>query len=70
MNRTTTPSVPVIIPVYGRDDVFATVEMLRAQAYAAAIRFIVIDNGNGPELAAENDALYYEFADWLGTWEM
>ena len=24
----------------------------------------------GEELARENDALYYEFADWLGTWEM
>ena len=25
---------------------------------------------NGEELSRENDALYYEFADWLGTWEM
>ncbi len=24
----------------------------------------------GEELAKENDELYYEFADWLGTWEM
>ena len=24
----------------------------------------------GEELSQENDALYYEFADWLGTWEM
>ena len=25
---------------------------------------------SGEELRRENDALYYEFADWLGTWEM
>ncbi len=25
---------------------------------------------NGDELAKENDILYYEFADWLGNWEM
>ena len=24
----------------------------------------------GEELSKENDELYYEFADWLGTWEM
>ena len=25
---------------------------------------------NGEELSRENDELYYEFADWLSTWEM
>ena len=25
---------------------------------------------NGEELARENEALWYEFSDWLGTWEM
>ena len=44
-----TSPIPVIIPVYGRDDVFSTVEMLRAQKYAACLRFVVVDNGNGPE---------------------
>ena len=44
-----TSPIPVIIPVYGRDDVFSTVEMLRTQKYAACLRFVVVDNGNGPE---------------------
>ena len=46
-----TSPMPVIIPVYGRDDVFSTVEMLRTQKYSAFLRFIVIDNGNGRELS-------------------
>ena len=50
-------SIPVVIPVFGREDVFATIEMLRSQVYAAALRFIVIDNGNGPELSARLAAL-------------
>lgn len=45
-------SIPVVIPVFGREDVFTTVEMLRAQAYAARLRFIVIDNGNEAGLPA------------------
>ena len=47
-----TSPVPVVVPVYGREDVFATVEMLRSQAYAAQLRFIVIDNGNVAGLSA------------------
>lgn len=47
-----TSPVPVVVPVYGREDVFATVEMLRSQAYAAQLRFIVIDNGNEADLSA------------------
>lgn len=43
--------VPVIIPVYAREDVFATLVFLRAQPYAAKLRFIVIDNGNSPALS-------------------
>lgn len=43
--------VPIIIPVFGREDVFGTVSMLRTQDYAARLHFIVIDNGNGPELS-------------------
>lgn len=43
--------VLVVIPVYGREDVFVTVAFLRRQAYAASLRFVVIDNGNGPALA-------------------
>ena len=52
-----TSPIPVIIPVYGRDDVFSIVEMLRTQKYAAGLRFIVVDNGNGPELSARLAAL-------------
>ena len=48
---------PVVIPVYGREDVFLTVAMLRSQEYAGSLRFIVIDNGNGPELSAHLAAL-------------
>ena len=57
MNMTMTTSVPVIIPVYGRDDVFTTVEMLRSQGYADCLRFVIVDNGNGPELSARLAAL-------------
>ena len=49
--------VPVIIPVFGREDVFGTIALLRSQTYAANLRFIVIDNGNGPELSARLAAL-------------
>lgn len=52
MNMMTTPSVPVVIPVFGREDVFETVARLRSQEYAAQMRFIVIDNGNEAELSA------------------
>ena len=41
--------VPVVIPVYGREDVFGTVELLRRQPYAGRLRFFVVDNGNTPE---------------------
>ena len=57
MNSTIITCIPVIIPVYRRDDVFAIVEMLRSQAYAASLRFVVIDNGNGPELSLRLAAL-------------
>ncbi len=49
--------VPVVIPVYGRDDVFSTVAMLRQCEYASCLRFIVIDNGNGCELSTRLAAL-------------
>ena len=45
--------IPVVIPVFGREDVFATVERLRAQAYASQLRFVVIDNGNAAELSGQ-----------------
>ena len=45
-------SIPVVIPVFGREDVFGTVALLRSQEYAAQVRFIVIDNGNEAELSA------------------
>lgn len=49
--------IPVIIPVYGREDAFATLALLRAQPYADKLRFVIIDNGNGHELSARLKAL-------------
>ena len=49
--------VPVIIPVYGREDVFATTALLRAQPYADRLRFVVVDNGNNPALSDRLKAL-------------
>ena len=45
-------SIPVVIPVFGREDVFGTVALLRSQEYAAQMRFVVIDNGNETGLSA------------------
>lgn len=50
-------TVPVIIPVFGREDVFETVARLRLQEYAAQLRFVVIDNGNEPGLSMRLAAL-------------
>ena len=47
----------VIIPVYGREDVFATTALLRAQPYADRLRFVIVDNGNKTELSARLKAL-------------
>ena len=44
--------VAVVIPVYGRDDALATVPFLQRQAYADALRIIVVDNGNEPDRSA------------------
>ena len=49
--------VPVVIPVFGREDVFETVALLRSQAYAAQLRFVVIDNGNEAGLSGRLAAL-------------
>lgn len=49
--------VPVVIPVYGRENVFATVKVLRTQPYAGSLRFVVIDNGNEPGLSGRLKAL-------------
>ena len=48
---------PVVIPVYGREDVFATVALLRAQSYANTLRFVIVNNGNKAELSARLKAL-------------
>lgn len=45
-------TVPVVIPVFGREDVFGTVSFLRSMSYSGNMRFIVVDNGNAPELSA------------------
>ena len=44
--------IPVVVPVFGREDVFETVAKLRSQEYAAQMRFVVIDNGNETGLSA------------------
>ena len=44
--------IPVVIPVFGRADVFATIALLRAQSYAQKLFFIVIDNGNEATLSS------------------
>ena len=44
--------IPVIIPVFGRADAFATIALLRAQSYAPKLYFIVIDNGNEATLSS------------------
>lgn len=54
MNR---PCIQVIIPVYGREDVFTTLAFLRKQPYADVLRFIVVDNGNGVDLSGRLKAL-------------
>lgn len=46
------PAVPIVIPVFARDDVFETVRFLRSQDYAAKLRFVIIDNGNDAELSS------------------
>ena len=49
--------VPVVIPVFGREDVFATLALLRTQPYAGSLRFVVIDNGNKSDLSGRLKAL-------------
>lgn len=49
--------VPVVIPVYGREDVFPTVDMLRSQGNADYLRFVIVDNGNERELSTRLAAL-------------
>lgn len=43
--------IAVIIPVFGREDVFATVGFLRGTAEAPRLKFVVIDNGNPARLS-------------------
>ena len=49
--------IPIIIPVYGREDAFATVALLRAQPYADKLRLVIVDNGNKAELSLRLKAL-------------
>ena len=49
--------LPVVIPVYGREEVFATTALLRTQPYADKLRFVIVDNGNKSELSARLKAL-------------
>ena len=51
------PLLPVVVPVYGRDDVFSILGTLRSQKYADSLRFFIIDNGNGAELSGRLRAL-------------
>lgn len=43
--------IPVVIPVFGRECVFTSVAFLREQKYADALRFVIVDNGNGSGLS-------------------
>lgn len=45
-------TVAVVIPVYGREDAFVTVGLLRKWPSACRLRILIVDNGNGPELSA------------------
>ena len=45
--------VSIIIPVFMRRDIFATMRFLHQQDYFPFLRIIVIDNGNPPELSEE-----------------
>lgn len=49
--------IAVVIPVFGREDVFTTVDFLRKTAEAERLRFIVVDNGNASALSAKLSAL-------------
>jgi len=49
--------VSVVIPVFGREEVFANVKRLLAQPYANRLKLVVVDNGNPPELSAKLKAL-------------
>lgn len=49
--------IPLVIPVFNRDDVFATITSLRGTDYAGDLHFIVIDNGNVAGLSAKLAAL-------------
>lgn len=49
--------VAIVIPVFGRDSAFASIDLLRRHCPAGSLRFVVIDNGNAPELAARLAAL-------------
>jgi len=57
--------VAVVIPVYGREDVFATVPFLLRQPYAGALRIVVVDNGNGAACSARLKELAGEHVDVL-----
>lgn len=47
-----TEQVCVVIPVFGRDDVFNTVPFLMSQSYANNLEIVIVDNGNDNERAA------------------
>ena len=49
--------IPVVIPVYGREDAFAAAALLRGQPYADRLRLVIVDNGNRPGLSARLKAL-------------
>ena len=53
--------VSVVIPVFGRDDVFRTVDLLRGVDYVESLRVIVVDNGNEEPLSQRLAGLESEF---------
>ena len=66
------PRTCVLIPVYGREDVFVTIDFLRKSPYANDLFFVVVDNGNEPELGSrllelkEGDCHVIQLSENLG----
>lgn len=50
-------SAAVIIPVYGREDVFVTIGLLRKWPADCRLKILVVDNGNAPGLSARLGSL-------------
>jgi len=52
MDHRDLPPISVVIPVFGREDVFKTLGLLKTTDYFGRLRIVVVDNGNAEPLAA------------------